>query len=95
LLELIRRQVQTRLNEWMVEHRVLFATSHKREVCQIGEYGPGAILPIEPEQGADLWQLVRREVPTDGCQALAQFRSVATVASVAKRAEPTFSYGPD
>ncbi len=87
--------MQTRLDEGMIEHRVLFAPGHEREASEIGEHGSRAILPVEPEQSALLWELVRREIPTDGGEALAQFRSVATVAAVAKRAEPTFSYGPD
>src|SRR6266699_541617 len=66
LLELIRRQVQTRLNERMVEHRVLFAAGHKGEASQISKQGSRAILAVEPEQGA-LWQeLVYREIPVDG-----------------------------
>jgi len=47
-LELIRRQVQTCLNERMIKGAVLFASRHESEACQVGEDGPGAILPIEP-----------------------------------------------
>ena len=93
LLELIWGQVQTRLNERMIEHRVVFAAGHKGETSHVGEHGPGAILSIEPEQGALLGELVCREIATDGREALAQFRSVATVAAVAKRAEPLESGG--
>src|SRR6266566_5444470 len=77
----------------MIEHRVVFAAGHKGETTHVGEHGPGAILSIEPQQGALLWELVCREIATDGREALAQFRSVATVAAVAKRAEPLESVG--
>jgi len=42
--------MQTRLDERVIEHRVLFAASHEGEAREIAEYGPCAILPIEPEQ---------------------------------------------
>ena len=42
--------MQTRLDERVIEHRVLFAASHEGEAREITEYGPCAILPIEPEQ---------------------------------------------
>src|SRR5437660_8015502 len=93
LLDLIWGQVQTRLNERMIEHRVVFTAGHKGETTHVGEHGPGAILSIEPQQGALLWELVCREIATDGREALAQFRSVATVAAVAKRAEPLEAVG--
>lgn len=48
LLELIGRQVQTRLDERMIEHAVLFAAGDKGEARSIGEHGSGAILAIEP-----------------------------------------------
>jgi hypothetical protein len=78
----------------MIEHRVVFAAGNIGEPSHVGEHGPGAILSIEPEQGALLWELVGREIAPDGSEALAQFRSVATVAAVAKRAEPTFNCEP-
>ena len=58
LLELIGGQVQTRLDERMIEHGVLFATGHKGEASQIGKHSPRAILAIEPEQGRALRELV-------------------------------------
>src|SRR5713226_3371928 len=88
LLELIGGQMQTRLDKRMIEHRVLFAAGHKGEASQVSQHGPGAILSIEPEEGVPLWELVLREVARDRREGLAQFRSVATVAPVAKRAEP-------
>src|SRR5579875_526816 len=48
---------------------------------------------VEPEQGALLWELVRREIPIDGREALSQFCSVAPVAAIAKRAEPLEAVG--
>jgi hypothetical protein len=66
LLELIWGQMQTRLDKRMIEHRVVFATGHKGEASQVRKHGPGAILSIEPEQGAFLGELVRREVTIDG-----------------------------
>src|SRR6516162_1595359 len=39
LLELIGRQVQTQLDERMIEGGVLFAASHKREGGHIGKHG--------------------------------------------------------
>ncbi len=54
VLELIRRQVETRLDERMIKHAVLFATGHKREASHIGEHRPIPILPIEPQQRAFL-----------------------------------------
>src|SRR6266699_349259 len=92
-LELIWGQVQTRLDEWMIQHGVLFAAHHEREASQICKHGPGAILPIEPQQGALLRELVCSEVATDGPEDLAQFRPVEPVASVAKRAEPLIAVG--
>jgi hypothetical protein len=46
--------VQTRLNEWMIEHAVFFATGNIGEASQIGEHSPGAILPIKPQKRAFL-----------------------------------------
>ena len=54
LLKLIGGQMQTRLDERMIEHAVLFATGHERESSQIGEHGPGAILSVEPEKSTFL-----------------------------------------
>ncbi len=93
LLELIGWQVQARLDERMIEHGVLFAAHHEREACQIGEHGPRAILPIEPEHGALLRKLVGSEVATDGREGLTKFLPVESVASVAKRAEPLVIVG--
>lgn len=45
-------------------------------------------MAVEPQQGALCRQLVRREVARDGREALAQFHTIAPIASVAKRAEP-------
>ena len=61
--------MQTRLNERMIEHGVVFAAGHKGETSHVGEHGPGAILSIEPQQGALLGELVCREIATDGREA--------------------------
>jgi len=86
--------VQARLDERVIEYGVLFPSCHESETSQVGEYGSRAILAIEPEQGTRLWDLMRCEVARDHRQALPQFLLVAPVASVAKRAEPTFSCTP-
>lgn len=88
LLELIRWQMETRLDKRVIEHAVLLATGHKRESCEIREHGPGALLPIEPEQSPFLWKLVCSQIPTNGSFALTQFLPVAPVATVPKTAEP-------
>ena len=61
LLDLIRWQVQTRRNAWMIEQAVVFATGHKREPSQIGEHGP---IPISQE--------IRNEIHISGEMALDQ-----------------------
>ena len=66
LLGLIGRQVQTRLNERMIEDRVLFAAGHEGETSQIRKHAPGPILAKDMQQCTRLWELVRREIPTDG-----------------------------
>jgi hypothetical protein len=50
LLELIGWEVQTCLNEWVIEDRVLLATGHKGEARHLGECSPRALLAVEPEQ---------------------------------------------
>ncbi len=88
LLELIGRQVQTRLNERMIEGRVVFAASRKSEPGQISEHSSSAILAVEPKQSAFLGKLICPEIATNGHERLAQFLPVATVAPIAKGAEP-------
>ncbi len=79
----------------MIEYAVLLAACHKGEASQVHQHSPGAILAIEPEQGAFSRELMRCKIPTDGREALTQFLAVASVASIAKTAEPTFNCGPD
>jgi hypothetical protein len=95
LLELIRGQVQTRLDLRMIEGGVLFAARHKSEPGQVSEYGPSAVLAKDMQQGAFWQELVRREVARDSCERLSQFLPIPPVAAVAKRTEPTFSCGLD
>ena len=77
----------------MIEHRVRFASCHESETREIGEHGPRTILAKDMQQSALFRELVRRKVATNGHKGLAQFRSVASVASIPKRAEPTFKCG--
>jgi hypothetical protein len=85
--------VQTCLDERMIEHAVLFAAGHIGEASQICQHCPGAILPVEPQQGTRLRKLVRGEVARDRRKSLAQLRAVATVPSITKRAEPLEAVG--
>ena len=80
--------MQTRLDQRLIERGVLFATSDKGETGQISEHGSHPILAIEPEQGARRWDLMCCKVACDRREALAHFHSVASVASIAKTAEP-------
>ena len=52
LLELIGGQMQTRLDERMIQHRILFPAGHKGEASQVGEHGSRAILAVEPQKRA-------------------------------------------
>jgi hypothetical protein len=80
--------MQTGLDERVIEHGVVFATRYKAEAGQIREYGPSAILSIEPQQGALMGELIHSEIATNGREALPQFLPVATIAAIAKRTEP-------
>jgi hypothetical protein len=57
--KLIWREVQTCLDEQMIQDAIFFATGHDREPSEIRKYSSRAIVSIEPEQGAGLWELVR------------------------------------
>jgi hypothetical protein len=72
----------------MIEHRVVFAARNIGETCQISEYGSRPILAKDMQESALRWELIRLEIATNGCQRLSQFLPVATVAPIAKRAEP-------
>ena len=78
----------SRLDQRMIEDGVLFASGHEREACYIGEHSPGAILAKDMQQGACLWELVRREVTRDRRERLSQLLPISTVAAVAKQTEP-------
>src|SRR5215470_16822604 len=80
--------MQARLDQRMIQCRVLLATGHISKACQIGEHRSGTILSVESEQGVRLGQVGGLEVARDGCEALTQFLAVAPVAAVAKRTEP-------
>lgn len=84
LLDLIGRQMQTSLDEGMIKDGVVFASCHIGKANQVGEYSSRAILAVEPQQSMLFQALVRREVPTDGAEALTQFLPVVPVPAGAK-----------
>src|SRR5260370_19353338 len=88
LLGLIGRDGQAGWPERMMEHGIVFAAGDKGEVGHICEHRPSAILPIEPQQSMPFRELVRCEIARDRRERLAQFRAVASIAAVAKTAEP-------
>src|SRR5215471_9699910 len=88
LLALIWGEMQTRLDERMIKDCIVFASCHTGKANQVGQHGSGAILSIKPEQGVLFRELVRHEIAVNGCESLAQFCSVASVAPIAKTAEP-------
>lgn len=91
LLELIGRQVQTCLNERVIQHAVLVAAHDKGEASQIGEHSSQAILSVKPHQRALLEKLMSREVACEGCERFSQFFSILPVAFVSKTAEPVIA----
>jgi hypothetical protein len=93
LLDLIRWHVQTRRNARMIEQAVVLATGHKPEASQIGEHSPVPLLAVEAQQRVLRWKLVPCEIPADGGEALAQFRSRQPMASVSETAEPLGALG--
>src|SRR5260370_442611 len=88
LLELIWRKVQTRLNERVVEHGVLFAAGHKHEASEIGEDTPCPICAGGPQRGARVGRRVRGGVGRHRRKSRAHPGAVAPVAAVAKTPEP-------
>jgi hypothetical protein len=92
-LELIWGQVQSRLDKRMIQHSVVFAAHHEGVARQISDDGPGAVLPIQPQQSALLRKPERSEVASDGRKGQTQFLSVESVAAVANRAEPLVTVG--
>ena len=72
----------------MIEQVIVFATGHKRETSYIGEYGSVAILPVEPEQRARSFELISRQIPTNGRKSLVQFFPISPVPTIAETAEP-------
>lgn len=88
LLELIRWQMQTCLNEWMIKQVIVFATDDKGEPSHIGEHSPVAILSVEAQQRAFLRKVVGRQILTNGGESLTQFLPIPPVPAIAKRAQP-------
>ena len=93
LLELIRGEVQTRLDQRMVEHVVVFPSRHKREARHLGKCSPRTILPVESEQRLRRFELIRSEIACDRSQSLAQFLPVMAVPFVSETAEPMIAMG--
>ena len=93
LLELIRGEVQTRLDQRMVEHAVVLPSRHKREARYLGECSPRTILPVESEQRMRRFELIRGEIACDRSQSLAQFLPVMAVPFVSETAEPMIAMG--
>ena len=87
MVKLIGRQMQPRLDQWVIEHAVLFATGHIREASHIGEHGSVAILAVEPEQCTFWWELMGRQIPANGGEPLAQFLAIVPVAAIAETTE--------
>jgi hypothetical protein len=56
---LIGRQVQARLDDWLVKEPIVLAAHHERKAEQIGQDGSGPIQAVKPQQGAFFWKLVR------------------------------------
>jgi hypothetical protein len=88
LLALIWGEMQTRLDERMIKDGVVFSSCYTGKANQVGQHGSSAILTVKPEQSVLFRELVHREIAANGCESLAQFCSVASVASIAKTAEP-------
>jgi hypothetical protein len=85
---LIGRQMQTALDRLLIQNGVIFPAHDEREACQIGDDGPRPILSIQPQKGADRRKMVGIQIASDGSQPPAQFLPVASIAFVAKTAEP-------
>ena len=81
-------QVQTGLNERVIEHGVLFAPGDQCEACHIGERRSCPILAVESEQGVCPGNLVGRERARDRSGRLSQFHAILPIAAIAKTAEP-------
>src|SRR5450631_4148948 len=87
VLQLVGGEVQTGLNERMIEDGVIFATHHKGKICQVCNDRPSAILSIDAQHSLRLPEVVCSQVAINGRERLAQFHSVVSIAWGAKRAE--------
>ena len=92
-LDLIGRQMQTCLNQRVIQHAVFFASGDKGEASQVYKHGSQAIVAVEAEQGTGRVELVRSEVARDGREALAQFHAILPIPAVANTAEPVITVG--
>jgi hypothetical protein len=80
-------EMQSRLDSGMVQQQIVFPPHHVSQASQISEDSPGAILPIESQEGTFLRELVRGEVAPDSGDRTAQFLAVVAVARVSERTE--------
>lgn len=62
--------MQTCLDQRVIQDGVFFAARHKGEAGEIGEDSSGAVLAVEPQQGALFRELELREVAGDRREAL-------------------------
>ena len=84
LLDLVGWQMQTSLDEGMIKDGGVFASCHIGKANEVGEDSSRAIVAEDMQQSMFFQALVRREVPTDGAEALTQFLPVVPVPAVAK-----------
>jgi hypothetical protein len=85
--------METRLDERVIEDRVIFAARDKGEASHISKHCPRAILAKDMQQSMDLWEIMRGEIARGRRECLAQFRSITSVASVPETAEPVITMG--
>jgi hypothetical protein len=86
-------QVEPRLHNRVIQHRVVFASHHEAEVGQIRNDRPSAVESIQSQQGACLRQTLGSEIPTNGFECMRQFLSILPVASIPETAEPLIAVG--
>jgi hypothetical protein len=91
--QLIGRQMQASLDLGVVQHRVGFAPCDKAVSGQTGQDRARSVLPIQPQQGAFLRNVVRLEVLLDGLDRPTQFLMKMSVAWITETAEPLVTVG--
>jgi hypothetical protein len=84
---LIRGKLEASLHLGSLKYPIVFAPHDEREADQ-GSYDSScAILPIQPQQGTFLCELVRLHIAPYRSHGAAQFHPVLAIARVAERAE--------